>query len=74
MTRKLLTYPQLREEKGIPYTAEHLARLEKAGRFPSKLKLSYRQVAWFEDEIDDWLAELAAKRQGSETQAGQKAG
>jgi prophage regulatory protein len=62
VTRRLLIYPQLRQEKGIPYTPEHLARLEKLGKFPQKIKMSYRQVAWFEDEIDAWLEELAAAR------------
>ena len=60
-TGNLLRYPGLKA-RGVPYTAEHLARLEKKGLFPRRLKLSHRCVAWIEDEINDWVAALAAAR------------
>lgn len=59
--KNLIRYPDLRA-RGVPYTSEHLARLEKSGKFPRRLKLSHRCVAWIEDEIDDWVAALAAAR------------
>ena len=34
--KKILTYSQLKPEKGIPYCREHIRRLEDAGRFPQE--------------------------------------
>jgi prophage regulatory protein len=48
--------------RGIDYTDEHRRRLEKLGRFPRRLKLSYRCVKWLETEIDAWIAARAAER------------
>lgn len=62
---KLLTYPQLRNEKGIPYSREHIRRLEAAGRFPRRAKLgdhSNAICAWAETEIDEYIAARFAKR------------
>ena len=61
MADRLLSYQDLRE-RGVPYRPEHLARLEKAGKFPVRLKLSYRCVRWLEGEVDGWVAARAAER------------
>jgi prophage regulatory protein len=61
---KVLTYPALRERKGIPYTRAHLWRLEREGRFPRRVAIGENRIAWIESEIDAWLAEKAAQRQG----------
>lgn len=47
---------QLREMFGIAYSRAHLARLEKAGQFPQRVKLSPNRVAWVESEIIAWCA------------------
>jgi prophage regulatory protein len=66
---KLLDYRQLKPEKGVSYSREHLARLIKAQRFPSPVVLSTddrgtpKRIAWLEAEIDAWIADAAAKRQ-----------
>lgn len=63
MTRTVLDSKGLQEK--IPYCPDHVRRLYKAGKFPKPFKLpgSHKKL-WFEDEIDDHLAELAAQRDG----------
>ena len=63
--KKLLTYSQLKPEKGIPYCREHIRRLEDAGRFPKRTKLGDHpnaRAAWLETEVDAWLDERVAAR------------
>ena len=55
---KLVTLKELKDKFGIPYKVQHLTRLEAAGKFPQRLKLTdYRggRVAWLEAEILAWL-------------------
>lgn len=59
---RLLAFKDLAPAKGINYSREHLARLVKQDRFPRPVVLSSQRVAWIESEIDEWLADLSAKR------------
>ena len=59
--RRLLDYQALRE-RGIPWSRVHVGRLEAAGKFPQHIDLGENSVAWFEDEIDDFLEAKAAAR------------
>jgi prophage regulatory protein len=52
MSDRLLTFPELKPLKGIPYTRQHLARLEKAGKFPARVQIGANRVGWLESEID----------------------
>lgn len=36
-------------------TREMIRRLENAGQFPKRIKLSKRAVGWIESEIDAWI-------------------
>jgi prophage regulatory protein len=56
---KLLSYQDLRD-RGIRYSRVHLWRLEAAGKFPKRVRLSPARHAWIEDEIDDHLEQLVA--------------
>jgi prophage regulatory protein len=47
---RLLALPDLRA-RGIKYSRVHLARLELAGQFPRRVRLSGNRVAWVEDEV-----------------------
>jgi prophage regulatory protein len=38
------------------YCHQHIARLEKKGEFPVRVRLGINAVAWWQDEIDEWLA------------------
>jgi prophage regulatory protein len=62
---RMLSLPELRSRKGIPYSREHIRRLVNACLFPKPVKLGQRQnarVAWFEQEVDQWLADRMAER------------
>jgi prophage regulatory protein len=43
--------------KGIRYDRTSLWRMEREKRFPQRVKLGARAVAWVESEIDQWVAE-----------------
>ncbi|TPO01487.1 AlpA family phage regulatory protein [Mesorhizobium sp. B1-1-5] len=46
----------------VPYSPQHIDRLEKAGRFPKRVKLGPGRVAWVLSEIEDWIQGIVAKR------------
>ncbi|MFZ0469965.1 MAG: AlpA family phage regulatory protein [Thiogranum sp.] len=37
------------------YSPQHIARLEKAGKFPKRVQLGPNRVGWVEEEVLDWL-------------------
>ncbi len=51
--RKMLSKHQLKEL--VLYSPQHIARLEKAGKFPLRVKLGPNRVGWVEEEVQDWL-------------------
>ena len=65
-SRRLLDYQALRE-RGIPWSRVHIARLEAAGKFPLHIDIGENSIAWFEDEIDDFLEAKAAARDQRKT-------
>ena len=40
---------------GIPYCFAHIAKLEAAGLFPTRVRLGACRVAWYADEIEEWI-------------------
>jgi hypothetical protein len=62
MGRKL-TFPQLKSEKGWPYSRQHTHRLVTAGRFPPPDKLYDGGLlnVWDEDIVDAALASAPAR-------------
>ena len=50
---RLLTKKEVRSK--VCYSPQHIARLEKAGQFPKRVKLGNCRVGWIEDEVLDWL-------------------
>ncbi len=58
---KLLSFGQLKE-MGLPWSREHLWRLESAERFPRRLELSPQRVAWLEDEVIAFIEAKADER------------
>jgi len=46
----------------VPYSVQHIGRLERAGRFPRRIKLGTNSVGWVEEEVDAWLEERARQR------------
>jgi prophage regulatory protein len=55
MTRKLVSKKELKTVYGIPYCFAHIARLEAAGLFPKRLRLGACRVAWYAEEIEEWI-------------------
>jgi prophage regulatory protein len=50
---RLITKKELREL--VPYTPQHIHRLEKAGRFPQRLQLGPNRVGWRLSDIEAWI-------------------
>ena len=62
---KLLSYDELKPEKGITYSKTQLWRLEKEGRFPRRVSLTENpngKHGWVESEIDEWIKDRIAQR------------
>jgi prophage regulatory protein len=62
---RLLTFTDLKQQKGIPYCRDHLRRKVNAGEFPQPIEVGPGRIAWVEEEVDAHLDELAAKRFGA---------
>jgi predicted DNA-binding transcriptional regulator AlpA len=59
---KLLTFPELKSLKGIPFTRRHIDRMEANGDFPVRVAVGQRHVAWVESEIDEHVSRLMTAR------------
>ena len=46
----------------VQYSPQHIARLEKAGQFPKRIRLGQNRVAWLLSEIDDWIDKRILER------------
>jgi prophage regulatory protein len=55
MTRKLISKKELKTVYGIPYCFAHIARLEAASLFPKRVRLGACRVAWYAEEIEEWI-------------------
>ncbi len=60
---KIITKKQLREI--VPYSPQHIARLEKAGQFPKRVQLGSNRVGWVLAEIMEWIEQRMALREAS---------
>lgn len=60
-----LRFSDLKVQKGLPWSRMHIDRLEKAGKFPRRVRLSSKTVAWSEDEVDSFMQEKLAERGAS---------
>lgn len=58
---KILSKKALKEL--VLYSPQHVARLEKAGLFPQRVKLGPNRVGWVEQEVLDWLEERLLARE-----------
>ncbi len=60
---KLLTKKEVRDR--VCYSPQHIARLEKAGKFPKRVQLGPNRVGWVEAEIDAWIRDRIDDRDRS---------
>ncbi len=57
---RILTRAQVRDRVSISFA--EIARREARGEFPKRIQISPNRVGWLEDEIDDFITMLIAKR------------
>ena len=57
---RILSKRQLKEL--VLYSPQHIARLEKAGKFPQRIQLGPNRVGWVESEVLEWLEVRLAAR------------
>ena len=46
----------------LPFSDMHIWRLEKAGKFPKRIKLGEHRVGWDLDEVVAWIEDRKARR------------
>ena len=54
---QLVTYKELRLLFNIPFSRQHILRLQAAGKFPLHRKIG-NQNFWTADEIREWIEQL----------------
>ena len=45
----------------VPYTPQHILRLEKKKKFPERIKVGERRVGWWLHEVLAWLDKKSGK-------------
>lgn len=60
--KKLVSKKELKSVFGIPYSFQHIWRLEQAGKFPKRLRIGPNRVAWMYEEVDEWIEGWKALR------------
>jgi len=40
----------------VPYSAQHIRRLENANQFPRRVRIGANRVGWVREEIEEWLS------------------
>jgi Predicted transcriptional regulator len=63
---RIITYPELKPERGIGFSRVHIRRLWKAGTFPKPVQVSAHRIGWLASELDQWLANRVASRVGGD--------
>jgi len=46
----------------VPYSDMHISRLERAGKFPQRIKLGPNRVGWSYCEISEWIEARKSER------------
>lgn len=64
VSRKLITFDELKDRYGIPYGRKQIARLEAAGAFPKRVPIGEARIGWLEYEIEAYLEQRISKRAG----------
>lgn len=60
--KQVVSKKELKTVCGIPYSGQHIARLEAAGTFPRRIRLGQNRVVWLLSEIEEWLNARIALR------------
>ena len=54
-TIQLVTWRELKEIYRLPWSRQHVGRLEKVGRFPKRVKLNNFRCCWIREEIEKFI-------------------
>ena len=46
----------------VPYSEAHIWRLEKAGKFPRRVRIGANRIAWVESEVNNWVSSKLPER------------
>jgi prophage regulatory protein len=57
-----LRYGDLKPLKGIPFSRQHIRRLQKALKFPLSVSFGDNTEVFIEEDIDRWTADRIAER------------
>lgn len=57
---KIVDWKKLKEM--VPYSRQHIGRLEEKGKFPKRVQIGECRVGWLLDEVEDWLQERVDQR------------
>jgi prophage regulatory protein len=59
---RYLRYQELKPLKGIPFSRQHIKRLQKALKFPLSVPFGDNTEVFLEHEVDQWVADRIAER------------
>jgi prophage regulatory protein len=59
---RIFSFAELKPVLGINFSRVHLHRLERAGKFPHRIKVSERRIGWLESELERWRKARTAQR------------
>lgn len=47
----------------VPYSMNHIRRLEYVGEFPKRVRIGPNRVGWVRTEVEKWLGDRIGERQ-----------
>jgi prophage regulatory protein len=59
---RLVSFSELKERFGIPFTRRHLHNLEQAKKFPARVPIGENRVGWVQSEIEKWVEDRMQAR------------
>ena len=66
--KRLISFEELKPRKGIAHSKTTVWRAERDGKFPKRVHPTERTVAWIEDELDAWISQRIAERDGAQAE------
>jgi prophage regulatory protein len=67
---RVLSFDELKPQKGIRLSREQIRQKRKDGTFPEPLAMGENSVAWLESEIDAWIESRPRAIAATDNQAG----
>ena len=61
--KRMVTKKELKTICGVPYSPQHIARLEAVGKFPKRIQFGQQRVGWLMTEVKAWMDERIAQRE-----------